>query len=53
MKAALFNRCLYYREAGHPRIVRDSRQAGDRVDRYAIDTCDTPQLPFDPVSAEN
>ena len=53
MKAAIFDRGLYCREAGLPLIVHDSRQAGDRVDRHTIDTCNTLQLPFDPVSTED
>jgi hypothetical protein len=53
MKAAIFDRFLYCREPGLPRIIHNSRRAGDRVDRHATDTCDAPQLFFDPVSAED
>ena len=34
MKAAIFDRFLYCREAGLPRIIHNSRRAGDRVDRH-------------------
>jgi hypothetical protein len=27
--------------------------AGDRIDRYAIDACNTLQLPFDPVRVKD
>jgi hypothetical protein len=50
MKAAIFDRFLYCREPGLPRIIHNSRRAGDRVDRHAADTYDT--LSFDPVSME-
>lgn len=52
MKAVIFDRFLYCREPGLPRIIHNSRRAGDRVDRHAADTYDTLQLPFDPVSTE-
>jgi hypothetical protein len=52
MKAAIFDRFPYCSEAGLPRIIHNSRRAGDRVDRHAADTCDTVHLPFDPVRAE-
>jgi hypothetical protein len=53
MKAAIFDRFLYFSEAGLLRIIFDSRRAGDRVHRRVVDTSDTLQLPFDSVSAKD
>ena len=38
---------------GLRRIIHNSCRAGDRVDRHVADTCETLQLSFDPVSAED
>ena len=53
MKAALLDCGLNCGEVDFPRIICDGRRSGDRIDRHAADACDTLQLPFYPLSAED